>query len=723
MPKSASKLPEHTTLGPQVSTLSKLADEADLGLVLLDEHDRVTYANAGFHTLLGCEDDDVRGQSLASLLNAPFETNALRQGEARQEILVQSRDARSIWLSVFLQPVFGESGFQNLAVVLRDITDEKIQALQRDALELMAVETSLDTLSNLICLYAKALVPGTICSILYVDSHLRLRPLAAPGLPAPYVAALDGLAAGPIAGACGTAAYRGEAVFVESIASDPLWEPYRSLPLPAGIDACWSSPIKLKNGRTAGTFAFYLGQGCHPNNLHQKIVDACVHLCSLAFERYEADIRINRLAYFDDLTGLPNRRRLTADIERCLARAAPAATTALLCIDMDHFKYINDTLGHAIGDQLLAEIARRLSSVPRPEAVFGRMGSNEFVMALPETGMDEATAIAAEILRVVSEPVFVSGTSLPVSASIGIALHPQDASAGDELLMRAGMALDGAKRDGRRKHKFFTQDMSRRGEERVILGAALRDSLAQGGLHLHYQPQMRIAEGTLYGVEALARWTHPTLGAITPDRFIPVAEEFGLIDTLGAWALDSACRQMAAWRAAGIPVPTISVNLSPLQFRNPELPSIIDALLRKHALMPHMLTLEITESVMMDVGQTASTILGIIHASGVGLSIDDFGTGYSNLASLARLPLSEIKIDRAFIHDIGEEANASAVVMAVIRIGQSLGMTVIAEGVETQKQQQRLQELGCHVSQGFFHGKPMDSAALATWISAHQPPA
>ena len=721
MLKGASKLPADTALSPQVWTLSRLADDANMGLVLLDEHGCVTYANAGAPTLLGCENDDIRGQSLASLLNAPFETSALHQGEAWRETLVRSPDGGSIWLSVSLQPVFGEAGLQNIAAILRDITHEKVHALQRDALELMAAETSLDVLSDLICRRAETLAPGTICSILYVDGDRRLRPLAAPGLPAAYVAALDGMTIGPIAGSCGTAAYRGEAVFTESIARDPLWEPYRSLPLPAGLDACWSSPIKLKNGRTAGTFAFYFERGRRPGGLHQKIVDACVHLCSLAFERHDAGIHINRLAYFDDLTGLPNRRKLMASVEECLARATPATDTALLCIDIDHFKYINDTLGHAIGDRLLAGIARRLSSVLGPGAVFGRMGGDEFIAVLPETGPDGAEAIAAEISRTIMQPIFIAGTSPPVSASIGIALHPRDADSSDELLMRAGMALAEAKRGGRHQHKVFTQAMSQRAEERVVLGAALRDSLAQGGLHLHYQPQVRIADGTLHGVEALARWTHPTLGAIAPDRFIPVAEEFGLIDALGTWALDSACHQMARWRAAGIAVPAISVNLSPLQFRNPELPGVVEALLRKHALAPHMLTLEITESVMMDAGYTAGATLGNIHASGVGLSIDDFGTGYSNLASLARLPLSEMKIDRAFINDIDREASASAIVTAMIRIGQSLGMTVIAEGVETRQQQQRLHELGCHVAQGYFCGKPMDGAAFAAWVGSHSP--
>jgi c-di-GMP-specific phosphodiesterase len=252
----------------------------------------------------------------------------------------------------------------------------------------------------------------------------------------------------------------------------------------------------------------------------------------------------------------------------------------------------------------------------------------------------------------------------------------------------------------------------------MLLGSELKDALARGELDLVYQPQVRIDNGSLCGVEALTRWSHPGLGNIPPDSFIPVAEETGLIEALGMWSLDKACGQLASWRAGGLMVPSISVNLSALHFRNSTLAATIAGVLRKHDLSPPMLTLEITESLMMDDGQTTSDTLKSVHALGVGLSMDDFGKGYSSLSALATRPLSELKIDRSFINRIEHDRGTSAIVTAVIQIGRSLGMTVVAEGVETDRQFQMLKQLGCDVSQGYFTGRPMPAGALGDWFLA-----
>jgi diguanylate cyclase (GGDEF)-like protein/PAS domain S-box-containing protein len=711
------------------SLLSRMADEADLCLAVLGPQDRVVYSNAGFTKMLGFARAEAAGQPLGKFLTDDelrahrcFGAAVPKEERFQEEFFARAKNGEPLWLSGLFRRVFDPAGaVQATAVLLQDVTESRVQALQRDALASIAAGATLNQLAAVICRHAESLTPDVICSILRVDEGGLLHPLAAPSLPPIYSQALEGLAIGPTVGSCGTAAWRGEPVFVADINTDPLWAPYRSLPLPPGLRACWSTPIKLKNGRVAGTFAFYFRGQRGPTALHHKIVETCVNLFALAIERHEAEANINHLAYFDHLTGLPNRGRLQSEIGGLIAASsALPQRVALLCIDIDHFKYVNDTLGHSSGDQLLVEVARRLLEQATETAIVGRMGGDEFVMALPGCDAPRARAMATSLLKSLCQPVMVDGISLPLSVSIGVAVYPDDSGDIDELLMNADVALYEAKRAGRGICKVFRPEMNARVEERMLLGSELKDALARGELDLHYQPQVRIADGRIHGVEALTRWSHPSLGNITPDRFIPVAEESGLIEPLGIWSLDKACAQLAAWHADRLMVPSISVNLSALHFRNSALPATIAAALRKHGLKPHMLTLEITESLMMDEDPVTSETLKSVHALGVALSMDDFGKGYSSLSALATRPLSELKIDRSFINRIEHDRATSAIVTAVIQIGRSLGMTVVAEGVETDRQFQLLKRLGCDVSQGYFSGRPMPADAAGGWLVAHK---
>lgn len=729
-PVTGEAAPQAAPARDGAAMLSRMADEADLCLMVLGPQDRVVYANAGFCKMFGFERAEAAGQPLGKLLTDD-DLRALRcfganvpptQQRFQEQFLAKTKDGELLWVNGLFRRLFDAAGeVQVTAVLLQDATDGRLVALQRDVLESIAGGATLDELTDLISRRAETLIPDVICSVLRVDEEGRLRPLAAPSLPAVYSRAIDGLKIGPSVGSCGTAAWRGESVFVADMATDPLWEPYRDLPLTPGLRACWSVPIKLKNGRVAGTFAFYFRDQRGPKELHHKIVESCVHLCALALERHEQEAHIHQLAYFDHLTGLPNRGRLQNEIEKLIAASsADPRRVALLCIDIDHFKYINDTLGHSSGDMLLVDLARRLRARTGEHGIVGRMGGDEFVMVLPGCDSDQAMVAAEGLLRTLGEPVLVDGISLPLSVSIGISIYPDDSADIDELLMDADVALYEAKRAGRGICKAFKPEMNARAEERMLLGSELKDALARGELSLNYQPQIRISDGSVRGVEALTRWMHPALGNIPPDRFIPVAEETGLIETLGMWSLDEACRQLAAWRAAGLPVPTVSVNLSALHFRNETLPDTIAGLLRKHGLKPAMLTLEITESLMMDDGATTGQTLQAVHALGVGLSMDDFGKGYSSLSALATRPLAELKIDRSFTNRIEHDRSTCAIVTAVIQIGRTLGMTVVAEGVETERQFQMLKQLGCDVSQGYFTGRPMPAAALGDWFTARE---
>lgn len=709
--------------------LSRLADEAALCVVILGAQDRVVYTNAGFTKMLGFEHAEASGQPLGRLLTDDelrahrcFGAAVPHEQRFQEEFYARTRDGEPMWISGLFRRVFDDAGeVQATAVLLEDITERRIQALQHEALKTIAGGATLAEFAAVICRGVEELAPDAICSILRVDATGALHPLGAPSLPPIYSQAIEGMVRGPAAGSCGTAAWRGEPVYVADITTDPLWAQYRDLPLPPGLRACWSTPIKQKSGRVAGTFAFYFRDGRGPTSLHHRIIEACVNLCALALERHDAEAHIHNLAYFDPLTGLANRVRLQSDIGELLgASSTNPQRVALLCIDVDHFKYVNDTLGHSSGDQLLVEVAKRLAAHADEGVITGRLGGDEFVMAIPRCNARDAIAKAAALLKSLCQSVVIDGISLPLSVSVGIAVYPDDSADISELLMNADVALYEAKRSGRGICKVFRPEMNARAEERMLLGAELKDALARGELDLSYQPQVRIEDGAVHGVEALTRWTHPSLGNIVPDRFIPVAEESGLIEQLGIWSLDKACGQLAEWHANGLMVPSISVNISALHFRNGTLPATIADVLRKHQLEPSMLTLEITESLMMDDDPATSETLKSVHALGVGLSMDDFGKGYSSLSALATRPLSELKIDRSFINRIEHDRCTSAIVTAVIQIGRSLGMTVVAEGVETERQFQLLKKLGCGVSQGYFSGRPMPADALRAWFQGRR---
>lgn len=711
--------------------LSLVANETDRIVIVTGGDRRIVYVNRAFTEMFGYELAEVRGrwpiELLAGRRTDPKVLQHLRRraGVERgfhEELITYSKSGEEIWVSTTVNTVLNADGtLKNIVAVLADITENKqIEALQRDVLEALAKDMPLPEIAAMICHRVEAIAAGVFCSILLVDQDGRLRPLAAPSLPEQYSEALNGLEIGPITGSCGTAAYLGIPVVVEDIATDPLWEAYKALALPLGLAACWSSPIKLRDGRVAGTFAFYFREKRGPSPWHEHVVNACTHLCALAIERHEAKTHIAQLAYFDTLTGLPNRARLHQLIDS-LTHDPDAANAPIACLflDIDHFKDVNDTLGHSTGDRLLIEVAQRLQNQLRPTDAVSRLGGDEFVFILPDCDADGAVAVAKRIIDALSAPLRVGALTLSVSVSIGISLYPDNGGDKETLLKHADAAMYQAKGAGRGTYRFFSPEMNRFAQERLILSAALREALAQDALELHYQPQLRTVDGKLHGVEALLRWTHPTLGSIAPERFIPLAEESGLIEAIGEWCLRTTCRQIAAWRAAGIDIGTVSVNLSSQHFRKRDLPRLIAALLDAHDVPPEMLTIEITESVMMDDRTATIETVRAVQALGVGLSMDDFGTGYSSLSSLTRLPISELKIDRSFVQELGQDEQAQAATQAVIRIGQSLGMMVIAEGVETEEQWHILKALRCQAAQGFLLSPALPAPALEAWLADH----
>jgi diguanylate cyclase (GGDEF)-like protein/PAS domain S-box-containing protein len=702
------------------------AEEIDHAVLVSDPAGRIVYSNRAFHSMFGYRRGDMDGQNAAKLLASEgFDAGTMERvrreiGQRRtfeEEVPLVTKSGEVLWMSTVVKPLYDDDGeLAHYLLVFSDINDSKqIQRLQRDVLEAIAQDRPLKEVMDLICRRVEAIAPDVVCSILSVDDEQRLHPLAAPGLPPSFGAAIDGLQIGPKHGSCGTAAWRNEAVIAEDIETDPLWEDFKGLPLPLGLLACWSSPITLRNGRVGGTFAFYYRSKRGPSVWHEHIVRACVNLCVVALERDEATARIARLAYYDGLTGLPNRAKLREQMEAIFDHAATPEPAALIFIDIDHFKDVNDTLGHSVGDSFLKEIANRIVDVVWDIDIVCRHGGDEFVIVLAGADAPRAQGVAETLLEKIGQPVRVEGVTLPASASIGISLCPANGTDSATLMRNADTAMYRAKSEGRSTFRFFTSEMNRAAQDRLLLGALLRDAVTQRQIRLAYQPQIVTATGEVAGVEALARWTHPALGPVPPGRFIPLAEDTGLIEEIGEYCLDEACAQLKRWDEAGLEVPHVAVNVSAIQFRNPDFATTVSKTVAAHGLAPNRLTVEMTESVMMD--PIAVGNANRLRDLGVTVSMDDFGTGYSSLSHLAKLPVSELKIDRSFMADLETNEAVQALVTAVIRIGETLKLRVVAEGVESVAQRRFLEALGCDVLQGYLFGEAMPPHLFEEWLA------
>ncbi|MDO9599406.1 MAG: EAL domain-containing protein [Azoarcus sp.] len=428
-------------------------------------------------------------------------------------------------------------------------------------------------------------------------------------------------------------------------------------------------------------------------------------------ERKAAEERIEHLAHHDSLTGLFNRYNLEIRLSQSLLSARREGThVAVMFIDLDRFKVINDTLGHHVGDLLLIEVARRLQACVRESDIVARQGGDEFVVVLGGLACPEDTSpVATKILQLLGQACDIAGDRLHTSPSIGIAVFPQDGADAGTLMKNADTAMYHAKGQGRNNIQYFTNALNIAADERLTLERELRRAIEEAQFELHYQPQIATREDPAArpcAVEALVRWRHPTRGLIPPLRFIPIAEETGLIEAIGSWVLAEACRQLAAWKAAGIGPRTVAVNLSAHQLRSPDLVGMVAAVLREHNLQHGELELEITESVAMSDPAGAIEKLQALRALGVTLAIDDFGTGYSSLAYLKRLPIHVLKLDREFVRDIETDANDAAICAATLSLAHSLGLEVVAEGVETTTQRDFLISHRCDKLQGYLFGKP-----------------
>lgn len=436
-----------------------------------------------------------------------------------------------------------------------------------------------------------------------------------------------------------------------------------------------------------------------------------------ALEQQAAEAHIQQLAHYDPLTGLPNRTLLNDRSHWTLSHAKRnGESVALMFLDLDHFKNINDSLGHRVGDEVLVELAHRLKHNVREQDTVSRLGGDEFVLLLPDTNAAGAAHLAEKLLQAALQPIQIEQHELTVTPSIGIALYPKDGTDLDSLARSADAAMYRAKGDGRNNYRFFTAEIQAQSDRTLLLDNALRRALEREQLSLHYQPQIELATGRVVGAEALLRWQHPDLGAISPAEFIPIAESSGLILPMGEWVIRTAVAQLSQWRRAGLPHLTMAVNLSAVQFRHADLPQLVSSILEEENVPANSLELELTEGVAMTNPQVAVAVMNDLHRRGVRMSIDDFGTGYSSLSYLKKFQVYKLKIDQSFVRDITDSPDDKAIVAAIISMADSLGMLTIAEGVETEGQLAFLKERGCTEVQGYYFSRPLPASAFEQFV-------
>jgi len=609
-----------------------------------------------------------------------------------------------------------------LSGVARDVTERKraqaLLAAEKRVLEAVARGATLEHVLQILTETIHDHASGMPCSVLLLDADgAHLRRGAASGLPGEYNAAVDGILIGPSAGSCGTAAYRRQPVIVTDIETDPLWDEPRPLALRHGLKACWSTPILSSKAELLGTFAMYYGEPRAPTEQELELVERASHIAGIAIERSLAEETIRELAFQDPLTGLPNRRVFRDRLTMALAQARRNnGRLAVMFLDLDHFKVVNDVAGHSEGDRLLQAISGRLSELVREGDTVARMGGDEFTLLLPGIGAEVDAVDAAErVLTGLTQSWNVGEQEFFVTASLGIAVYPNDGEDPESLLKRADTAMYRAKEMGRNRWQLYAPGMTPGISVRLRQEGDLRRALERQEFRLHFQPQVAVDSLEVVGVEALLRWQQPGHGLTAPGEFIALAEESGLIVPLGEWVLRTACEQ-AKELVTGRPTFTIAVNLSPIQVRCPDLSKMVASVLDEVGIAPQNLQLEITESAALEAN--ALDVLTSLKNSGVRIAIDDFGTGYSSLIYLADGRAHAVKIDRSLIRGLDADPNRVSIVTGIVRMAHELNLTVIAEGVETDDELGVLRRIGCDYFQGFLFCRPIPLRALKEFLSS-----
>ncbi len=722
----------HTTHADAGARLDAIIASSRDAIVATDLDGAITAWGPGATRIAGYAEHEILGRPVTQLLIAEHAgrlavlLRRLQRGHRVDDLqtVVRHKDGPGVHVSLTLAPIKDATGcLVGVSAIARDITasivaERRSRRVERDIdaqqriLEHIARGDDLRTVLDLICREVEARYANGRCSVLTVDHGERtLRHAAGPSFPASFGHAIDRMPVAIGMGACGTAAARREEVVVADVLTDPLTAAFRDLAREHQFRSTWSHPLVDRDGQILGTFAVHTPAPHDPGYDQRRLVRGAGRLAALAIERRRYEEALTLAALVDPLTALPNRAGFLDWLRRALDGGAHDA--AVLFLDLDQFKRVNDTLGHPAGDRLLREAAKRLQSVLAEGDVLSRFGGDEFIVLIRDATVRYLGAVAEDLLGALAEPFVLEGREFFLSGSIGVALAYEGAEPFD-LIRDADVAMYEAKGQGAGRYAVFGEQLRQRTVERVTLDAELRRALDRRELVVQYQPMFDLATMRCTGAEALVRWHHPHRGVLGPVEFVPHAEESGLITRVGAVVLDEVLRQLGRWdQQVAVPV---GVNVSAVELSNPGLVDEIEAALERHAIAPHRLLLEITETAVMEQIDTACRSLERLAQLGIGVFIDDFGTGYSSIGRLSDLPVTGLKVDRRFTVALGSDPSITKVTVAIIDLAHALDLQVVAEGIETQGALDELLALGCTHGQGFLLGRPAGPEEIASLV-------
>jgi diguanylate cyclase (GGDEF)-like protein/PAS domain S-box-containing protein len=597
-----------------------------------------------------------------------------------------------------------------------DVTEskrpEEIMKAQNEVLSAIALGKPLSETLLKIAEQTNSKMPGRYCSILLVDQdrHIFTNGVS-PQFPHIYMEDILNKPIDFMKNPSGRAIHLKKPVVVFDLSNDPFWEQigFKQAAEALGLTSCWVFPVLSADNKVLAIYSLYSQKAGEPKAYELEMIEAFIHLTSLAIDRKESERNIRKLAFYDSLTGLYNRSHFAEQFNQSLKEAEQAAQKlALLFIDLDQFKWINDSLGHNAGDQLLIDVANRIRRCIGEEHILARIGGDEFTLLLRNIrSEEEALDVARGILNSFQEPVSLMEHDVRITSSIGISLYPDHGCTANVMMKQADTAMYQAKSEGRNNVQVYRPSNDDRMYGSFVLQMQLHKALAEDQFVLHYQPRIELKSGTIRSLEALIRWEHPDRGTISPNEFIPLAEESGFIIPLGEWVMREACRQNKAWQERGFPSLRVAVNASARQFHQESFVSRVKDILLETGMDAEWLEVEITESALMNQEKRIIAKLQELNQMGVHVSIDDFGTGYSSLNYLKSFEVKALKIDRSFIRDLFVDEKDEAITKMIITLAHNLQLEVIAEGVETEHQHEFLLQSGCEHAQGFLYSKPL----------------
>ena len=713
--------------------LAMVCDHTQSAMLVVGDNNLAVYANESFSRLFGYGREEIIGRH-ASVIFGPAEKEVMarlratiKNGHpANFEEIAYGKNGQRLWVACSASHIIGDKHQgTRLVAVFTDITDVKMnEMVQNKALEALNTNQPLTETLAAICQEVERLIPEVAVCVIGLDDSRHLRPLVYPSLAPTCVKVMTGRAVDDQDTATSRAITSGEPVSIPDLAADQLQnQTVRSVYLSAGLAACWAMPITSSKNEIFGAVTFFYQERVQPDDFQKRLARVMSRICAIALEREKNRNSIRRLAYYDKLTGLPNRGFFVTNAERMIKIARQNGQyLAVILISVDRMKFLCESLGHKNGDELLKLIAQAFQTRrAESSSLVGRISHDEMALVICGCDSNRLITVAGEIQEMISRPLRIDGVTVTPSASLGICVYPANGEDMETLLRNAALAVSEARNGGYGRFSFFTIEQDQAAKKTLAMEAALRRAIGSPELRLYYQPQISLLTGNIEGAEALLRWTSPRFGQISPADLIPMTENSGLITRLSNWVLAESCRQLGLWRRDGFPLPSLSINLSSSSFSGQGFLELILNELEQNGLTTEDLNLELTESVFMEPGSPTLNVIEEAQRAGLRFSVDDFGTGYSCLSYLKWLPINELKLDRSFTMDFKDSEISRCISQAIMSIGRNLGLRLVAEGVETEDQLTLLKQQGWTTVQGFLFTQALPATAFEAWVREYPP--